>query len=158
LDIHFTVRTSCESAAPLAEKNAAARHHVLRRLISLCSFSLRCEHPVYFNIVACRAVAMDNREMGRCTRAVSEQRFCKHIRGTIEVLLEMGCVFVVRAEELCWKQFGRPVQFCTWICEHRTWRRQRNSHCWSRCQITSSNRLRTLGLCVTVNCKVWKQR
>jgi hypothetical protein len=35
LDIYFTVGTSCESAAPLAEKNAAARHHVLRSLISL---------------------------------------------------------------------------------------------------------------------------
>jgi hypothetical protein len=35
LDIHFTVGTSCERAAPLAEKNAAARHHVLRSLISL---------------------------------------------------------------------------------------------------------------------------
>jgi hypothetical protein len=35
LDIHFTVGTSCESAAPLAEKNAIARHHVLRSPISL---------------------------------------------------------------------------------------------------------------------------
>jgi hypothetical protein len=35
LDIHFTVGTSCERAAPLAEKNASARHHVLRSLISL---------------------------------------------------------------------------------------------------------------------------
>jgi hypothetical protein len=35
LDIHFTVGTSCERAAPLAEKNAAAQHHVLRSLISL---------------------------------------------------------------------------------------------------------------------------
>jgi hypothetical protein len=32
---HFTVGTSSEIAAPLAEKNAAARHHVLRSLISL---------------------------------------------------------------------------------------------------------------------------
>jgi hypothetical protein len=35
VDIHFTVGTSCERAAPLAEKNAAALHHVLRSLISL---------------------------------------------------------------------------------------------------------------------------
>jgi hypothetical protein len=35
LDIHFTFGTSCERAAPLAEKNAAARHHVLGSLISL---------------------------------------------------------------------------------------------------------------------------
>jgi hypothetical protein len=35
LDIHVTVGTSCERAAPLAEKNAAVRHHVLRSLISL---------------------------------------------------------------------------------------------------------------------------
>jgi hypothetical protein len=42
LDIHFTVGTSCERAASLAEKNAAARHHVLRSLISLYY-----EHRVY---------------------------------------------------------------------------------------------------------------
>jgi hypothetical protein len=42
LDIHFTVGTSYERAAPLAEKNAAARHHVLRSLISLHN-----EHRVY---------------------------------------------------------------------------------------------------------------
>jgi hypothetical protein len=35
LDIHFTVRSSGERAAPLAEKNAAERHHILRSLISL---------------------------------------------------------------------------------------------------------------------------
>jgi hypothetical protein len=35
LDIHFTARTSCESAAPLAEKNAAAWRHILTSLISL---------------------------------------------------------------------------------------------------------------------------
>jgi hypothetical protein len=35
LDIPFNVGTSCERAAPLAEKNAAARHHVLRSMISL---------------------------------------------------------------------------------------------------------------------------
>jgi hypothetical protein len=29
LDINFTVGTSCERAAPLAEKNAAARHQVM---------------------------------------------------------------------------------------------------------------------------------
>jgi hypothetical protein len=33
-DIHFTVGTSSERAAPLAEKNGAARLHVLRSLIS----------------------------------------------------------------------------------------------------------------------------
>jgi hypothetical protein len=37
LDIHFTAGASCERAAPLAEKNVAARHHVLRSLISLHS-------------------------------------------------------------------------------------------------------------------------
>jgi hypothetical protein len=31
----WTVGTSCERAAPLAEKNAAVRHPVLRSLISL---------------------------------------------------------------------------------------------------------------------------
>jgi hypothetical protein len=39
LDIHFTVGTSCERAASLAEKNAAARHYVLR--------SLHNEHRVF---------------------------------------------------------------------------------------------------------------
>jgi hypothetical protein len=39
LDIHFTVGTSSERAAPLAEQNAAARHHVLR--------SLHEEHRVF---------------------------------------------------------------------------------------------------------------
>jgi hypothetical protein len=34
LAIHFTVGISCERAAPLAEKNTAARHHVLRSLIN----------------------------------------------------------------------------------------------------------------------------
>jgi hypothetical protein len=43
LDINFTVGISCERAAPLAEKNAAARHHVLRSLISMHN-----EHRVYW--------------------------------------------------------------------------------------------------------------
>jgi hypothetical protein len=42
LDIHFTVGISCERAAPLAEKNAAALHHVLGSLISLHN-----EHPIF---------------------------------------------------------------------------------------------------------------
>jgi hypothetical protein len=37
LDIHFTVGISCERAALLTEKNAAAWHHVLRSPISLHS-------------------------------------------------------------------------------------------------------------------------
>jgi hypothetical protein len=37
LDIRFTVGTSCERAAPLGEKHATARHHVLRSPISLNS-------------------------------------------------------------------------------------------------------------------------
>jgi hypothetical protein len=41
MNIHFTVGISCERAALLAEKNAAARHHVLRSLISLNN-----EHPL----------------------------------------------------------------------------------------------------------------
>jgi hypothetical protein len=45
VDIRFTVGTSCERVAPLAEKNAAARHHVLRSPISLHD-----EHPVYIFI------------------------------------------------------------------------------------------------------------
>jgi hypothetical protein len=38
-----TVGTSSESAAPLAEKNAAARHYALRSLMSLHN-----EHRVYY--------------------------------------------------------------------------------------------------------------
>jgi hypothetical protein len=45
LDINFTVGTSCERAAPLAEKNAAAQPHVLRSLISLHN-----EHRVLINV------------------------------------------------------------------------------------------------------------
>jgi hypothetical protein len=45
LDIHFTIRTSCERAAPFAKKNGAAQHHVLRSLISLHN-----EHLVYIYI------------------------------------------------------------------------------------------------------------
>jgi hypothetical protein len=41
----FYRRNPCERAAPLAEKNAVARHHVLRSLISLHN-----EHPVYLNL------------------------------------------------------------------------------------------------------------
>jgi hypothetical protein len=43
--VHFTFGTSCERAGPLAEKNAAARHHVLRRLISMLN-----ERRVYIYI------------------------------------------------------------------------------------------------------------
>jgi hypothetical protein len=32
LDIHFIVGTSCERAALLTEKNAATRHHELRKM------------------------------------------------------------------------------------------------------------------------------
>jgi hypothetical protein len=42
-DIHFTAGTCCERAAPLADRNAAARHHVLRTLISLHN-----EHRVFY--------------------------------------------------------------------------------------------------------------
>jgi hypothetical protein len=48
----------------------------------------------------------NDREMGGYTRAVSGQRLSKHVpaatnrRATTEVLLETGCVCVVRAKEL----------------------------------------------------------
>jgi hypothetical protein len=44
LNIQFTVGTSCERAAPLAEKNAVARHHVMRSLISLHNEHSVCGH------------------------------------------------------------------------------------------------------------------
>jgi hypothetical protein len=52
LDIHFTVATSCERAAPLAEKNSTARHHVLRSLIRLYN-----EHLGYLHSFLSSAVA-----------------------------------------------------------------------------------------------------
>jgi hypothetical protein len=44
-DIHFTVGTFCERAAPLAEKNAATRYHVLRSLINVHN-----EHRVFVTL------------------------------------------------------------------------------------------------------------
>jgi hypothetical protein len=42
----FSVGTSCERVTPLAEKNAAARHRVLRSLISLHNEHRVFQHPV----------------------------------------------------------------------------------------------------------------
>jgi hypothetical protein len=64
LDIHFTIRTSYKTAAPLAKENAA-RHYVLRSLINL-----RNEYRVYrlhkeggrtaiFGIPACTSLGID---------------------------------------------------------------------------------------------------
>jgi hypothetical protein len=47
LDVSFIVGTSYERAAPLAEKNVAVRHHVLRSLISLHN-----EDPIYTGLNA----------------------------------------------------------------------------------------------------------
>jgi hypothetical protein len=44
LGIHFTIGTSCERAAPLAQKNAAARHRALKNLINLHN-----EHRVHYH-------------------------------------------------------------------------------------------------------------
>jgi hypothetical protein len=55
LDIHFIVGTSRERAAPLAEKIAAARHHVLRSLISLHN-----EHRVYgFGVLSKKKILLE---------------------------------------------------------------------------------------------------
>jgi hypothetical protein len=72
LDIHFTVGTSCERAAPLAKKNAAARHHVLRSLISLHN-----EHRV----------ALVNGLICRCSLegAINYTATCKPVE-TVDVL------------------------------------------------------------------------
>jgi hypothetical protein len=42
MDIHFTVVISCERAAPLAEKNAAALYHLLSLI------TLHNEHPIEY--------------------------------------------------------------------------------------------------------------
>jgi hypothetical protein len=44
-------------------------------------------------------------------------------------------------------------EFSMGVCEEDLSRRQRNSHCWSSYQETSSNRLRALD-CALMNCKV----
>jgi hypothetical protein len=57
------------------------------------------------------------------------QRLDKHVpratywRTTIEVLLETGCFYMVRAEELSWKLGRRSQfkQFCMGFCEEKTW-------------------------------------
>jgi hypothetical protein len=54
LDIHFTIGTSCERAAPLAEKNTAPRHHALRSLISLTVNTVCC---YYGSTALCWALA-----------------------------------------------------------------------------------------------------
>jgi hypothetical protein len=48
LGINFTVGTSYERAAPLAEKNAAARYHLLRSQISLHNWSGFHTHNRYY--------------------------------------------------------------------------------------------------------------
>jgi hypothetical protein len=59
----------------------------------------------------------DDREIDKYTRPLSKQGLSKHVlratnrRTTIEVLLETWCFCVVRAEELSWRQSGRPSQF-----------------------------------------------
>jgi hypothetical protein len=72
----------------------------------------------------------DDCEIGEYTSDASRQRLVKHVpvatnrRATIEVLLETGCFYVVRAEELSLRQLGQPSQFCTGVCEERTWARE----------------------------------
>jgi hypothetical protein len=79
LDIHFTVGTSYERAAPLAEKNTtaglsdlsvrdAARRHfsrqvaqLFRRLQNECPINLSSEHPVYGNTPLAFFVSLSNR-------------------------------------------------------------------------------------------------
>jgi hypothetical protein len=58
---HFTIGTSTERAAPLAEKVAVARHHVLRSLISLHN-----EHLMYIlKSVKGNGVRLDTPEENR---------------------------------------------------------------------------------------------
>jgi hypothetical protein len=70
VDIHFTVGTSCERAAPFAEKNAAARHHVLRSLISLHN-----EHPID-NRVLMEQQAYEKHILSKSTK--SQERYTAH--------------------------------------------------------------------------------
>jgi hypothetical protein len=46
----------------------------------------------------------------------------------MEVLLETGRFYVVRTEELSWKQLGRPREFRTGVCEERTWASEAEEH------------------------------
>jgi hypothetical protein len=65
--------------------------------------------PVCSNILQrVELLLCDDREIGEYTRDVSRQRLGKHVpaatnrRATIEVLLETGCFYVVRAEKDKW--------------------------------------------------------
>jgi hypothetical protein len=64
LDIEFTPGTSCERAAPLAEKNAAARHHVLRSLISLHNEHRAQKHVLYGQFEGFSRVILTARDFG----------------------------------------------------------------------------------------------
>jgi hypothetical protein len=86
------------------------------------SFSeLNISLTVHEHIVACRALLCDDCEICEYTGDVPRQRLGTHVtagtnrRATIEVLLETGCYYVVRAEELLGSQLGRPSQFCTGV-------------------------------------------
>jgi hypothetical protein len=93
-------------------------------VIHLCWQRLFERFYAPINIVACKAATM------RRPRDVSRQRLGKHIpvatnrRATMEVLLETGCFYVVRAEELSWRLLWRPSEFCTGGYEERTWARE----------------------------------
>jgi hypothetical protein len=91
----------------------------------------------------------DDREMGKYTGPDPRQRLYKHVpaaknwRATIEVLVEPGCFYVVRAEELSWRQLGRLSE----VLHGRLWREDRSTLSWristvsSRCQGTASEHM-----------------
>jgi hypothetical protein len=89
-------------------------------------------------IVACRAVTVRRPRVGQYTRDVSRQRLGKHVPAatnrceTIEVLLETGCFYVVRAEESSWRQLGRASQFSSVRESVKSWLERvklKNLHC-----------------------------
>jgi hypothetical protein len=103
-NIHFTVGISCERAAPLAEKNAAARHQLLRSLISL-----RNEHSIYICVLSLyRSLMFVN---------MANKAFAWHITHLFISYL----IWTLKSDQVSvWEQNGcseRGYQF-TWFSEY----------------------------------------
>jgi hypothetical protein len=84
---------------------------------------------------------VNDREIGGYARAFSGQRLSKHVPAATDTHATDGVFFVVRAEML---QARDKVRAWTVNVREDLSRRQRDDHCCSRHQETSSNRLRTI--------------